>query len=89
MSDSSTERRRDPRFYLYMPAQLCPSIFFTGFFFHQIHLVETKGWELAHWGPMFAIYAVLAWLPKTRLVGIGLLIHLFLDGIDCVWMSFD
>ncbi len=59
---SRGEVLRDPRFYLYMPAQLCPSIFFTGFFFHQIHLVETKGWELAHWGPMFAIYAAAALL---------------------------
>ena len=49
---------RDPRFYLYMPAQLCPSFFFTGFFFHQIYIVETKGWDLAGWAAMFASYAV-------------------------------
>ena len=48
---------RDPRFYLYMPAQLCPSFFFTGFFFHQIYLVEYKGWDLARWGVLFGIYA--------------------------------
>jgi predicted MFS family arabinose efflux permease len=49
---------RDPRFYLYMPAQLCPSFFFTGFFFHQIYIVETKGWNLAGWAAQFAAYAV-------------------------------
>jgi MFS family permease len=49
---------RDPRFYLYMPAQLCPSFFFTGFFFHQIYIVESKGWDLAGWAAMFAGYAV-------------------------------
>lgn len=48
---------RDPRFYLYMPAQLCPSFFFTGFFFHQIYLVEYKGWDLVRWGVLFGVYA--------------------------------
>jgi hypothetical protein len=31
-------------------------------------------------------YVALSLLPKTRLVGIGLLIHMLLDGVDCVWM---
>ncbi len=35
------------------------------------------------------IYAVMAVIPKTRLVGLGLLIHMALDGIDCTWMFFD
>ena len=48
---------RDPRFYLYMPAQLCPSFFFTGFFFHQIYVVETKSWDLASWAALFSSYA--------------------------------
>jgi len=25
-------------------------------------------------------------IPKTRIVGFGLLIHIALDGLDCVWM---
>lgn len=33
------------------------------------------------------LYGVLLWFPKTRLVGIGLLVHMLLDGIDCVWMG--
>jgi len=48
---------RDPRFYMVVPAALAPSFFFTGFFFHQVHLVETKGWALDWWGAAFALYA--------------------------------
>ena len=48
---------RDMRFYLVVPAILAPSFFFTGFFFHQVHLVETKGWALDWWGASFALYA--------------------------------
>lgn len=33
------------------------------------------------------VYAVMALVPKTRLVGIGLLIHMLLDGTDCYWMG--
>ncbi len=28
-------------------------------------------------------YAVLSFIPKTRLIGIGLVIHMALDSIDC------
>ncbi|MBW2573514.1 MAG: hypothetical protein JRD87_15015 [Deltaproteobacteria bacterium] len=37
--------------------------------------------------PAIAVYALLAAIPKTRLVGFGLLIHIILDGMDCVWMN--
>lgn len=39
-----------------------------------------------HQYPAIAAYGVLAWWPKLRLVGLGLIIHMALDGIDCVWM---
>ena len=32
-------------------------------------------------------YILLAAIPKARLVAIGLLIHIGLDGIDCMWMG--
>ena len=51
---------RDPRFYLAMPAFLAPAYFITGFLFHQVHLVEAKGWDLAWWGQRFAVYAVVS-----------------------------
>lgn len=47
----------DRRFYLSMPALMATSLLFTGFFFHQIHLVESKGWALIWWGQMFSLYA--------------------------------
>lgn len=40
-----------------------------------------------HSSPAIAVYALLAAIPKTRLVGFGLLIHIILDGLDCVWMN--
>ena len=38
---------RDPLFYALMPGILAPSFIITGVLFHQVHLVETKGWSLA------------------------------------------
>ena len=33
-----------------------------------------------------ALYALLLLSPKTRLLAIGLVIHIALDGIDCLYM---
>ncbi|WP_207681024.1 DUF6122 family protein [Desulfonema magnum] len=35
------------------------------------------------------VYMILTVTPKTRLVGLGLLIHMALDGIDCIWMAWE
>lgn len=43
--------------------------------FHPLH-----GW-LAN-----AVYCLLAVLPTTRLIGLGLVIHMLLDAIDCCFM---
>jgi hypothetical protein len=40
-----------------------------------------------HSFPAMAVYGVLAAIPKTRLFGLGLIIHILLDGIDCLWMN--
>ena len=37
---------RDSRFYLILPAVVAPSFIMTGFFFHQVHLVEAKAWSM-------------------------------------------
>ncbi|MFC1814089.1 DUF6122 family protein [Thermodesulfobacteriota bacterium] len=37
--------------------------------------------------PAIAVYALLAAVPKTRLLGFGLAIHILLDGFDCLWMK--
>ena len=34
-----------------------------------------------------AVYVGLAAIPKTRLIGLGLVIHMALDWLDCMWMS--
>jgi hypothetical protein len=41
------------------------------------------GFHPLHTWPALAIYAVLALTPRTRLIGLGLVIHMVLDGIDC------
>ena len=37
---------------------LAPSFIVTGIFFHQVHIVETRGWELAWFAGSFAVYAL-------------------------------
>jgi Family of unknown function (DUF6122) len=44
------------------------------------------GFHPLHTTPAILLYAVLAAIPKTRLVGVGLLIHMALDLLDCGWM---
>lgn len=47
------------------------------------------GFHPLHQYPVIAIYALAAWWPRTRLIGIGLLLHMFLDGVDCLWMRYE
>ncbi len=42
------------------------------------------GFHPLHTAPMTAVYAVLALPSRTRLIGVGLLIHMALDGLDCL-----
>lgn len=51
---------RDPRFYLLMPAASCGALLFTGFIFHQVYLVEFKGWTMQHWGYWFVAYGIIS-----------------------------
>ena len=55
---------RDPLFYLFMPALLAQPMLFTGFMFHQVHLVEAKGWSLGVWGSLYIVYALVASVVK-------------------------
>lgn len=60
-SESDWTRRRvlgDPAFYLLLPAMLAPPFINTGIFFHQVPLVEAKGWPLALFASAFTTYAV-------------------------------
>jgi MFS family permease len=60
---------RDPYFYLLTPALLSQSLLYTGFMFHQIHLVETKGWSLALWGSLYALFSATT-IVTSLLVGV-------------------
>ncbi len=51
---------RDPLFYALMPGILAPSFILTGVFFHQVHLVETKGWSLALFAAAYPGYSLAA-----------------------------
>ncbi|MFT2011196.1 DUF6122 family protein [Pontibacter sp. 13R65] len=42
------------------------------------------GFHFLHSYWLSAVYVVLAIIPKTRLIGLGLVIHIVLDVIDCV-----
>ena len=64
----------DPLFYLFMPAITAQPLLFTGFMFHQVHLVEEKGWTLAFWGSLYLLYAATAVAVK---LAAGLLVDRF------------
>jgi MFS family permease len=58
------ELLRDPLFYLWLPALLAMPLLFTGFMFHQVHLVEAKQWPLPLWGTLYIVYALTTSVTK-------------------------
>ena len=44
------------------------------------------GFHPLHTWPAILVYVALTWPKKTRWLGLGLLIHMALDGLDCAWM---
>lgn len=48
---------RDPKFYVLIPSVLAMPYIGTGIFFHQVHLVAEKGWNLAMFASFFVIFA--------------------------------
>jgi MFS family permease len=55
---------RDRYFYLFAPGLMSQPLMFTGFIFHQVHLVESKGWSLIGWATMFSLYALISVVTK-------------------------
>lgn len=49
---------RDTVFYLLAPAVMTPAVINTGIFFHQVPLVESKGWPLSLFAGAFTVYAL-------------------------------
>ena len=47
------------------------------------------GFHPLHQYPAITAYGILLIWPKLRLVAIGLLTHMVLDGVDCVWMQYE
>ena len=47
------------------------------------------GFHPLHSYPAIAGYTLAAAWPELRLIAVGLLIHMFLDGVDCVWMAWE
>ena len=48
----------DPRFRLMLPYLLAPAFISTGIMFHQVHLVDTKGWTLEWFASGFIAYGI-------------------------------
>lgn len=57
---SRAEVLRDGRFWLMMPGLLASAIIVTGVLFHQVVLVEEKGWALSTFVSSFSFYAITA-----------------------------
>ncbi|MDH5750566.1 MAG: hypothetical protein OEY85_14750, partial [Rhodospirillales bacterium] len=57
----------DRRFYLILPAFTAPTILFTGFIFHQVHLAASKGWTLTWFASWFFAYAGISMLTSFLL----------------------
>ena len=55
---------RDRYFYLFAPGLMSQPLMFTGFIFHQVHLVESRGWPLIGWAALFSLYAVVSVVTK-------------------------
>ncbi len=62
---------RDKYFYLFAPGLMSQPLMFTGFIFHQVHLVESKGWSLSAWASLFLVYALVS--VATKLIS-GILV---------------
>ena len=65
---------RDASFYLFLPALVAMPLLFTGFMFHQVHLVDAKGWDLSAWGSLYIAYALVSTICK---LAAGLLVDRF------------
>ncbi|MEQ8398363.1 MFS transporter [Thalassobaculum sp.] len=52
------EVARDPLFRRVLIAVMAPSFIVTGILFHQVHLAETKGWDLAAFALGYVGYAI-------------------------------
>ena len=45
------------------------------------------GYHPLHTTPAIMVYVIMLAFPKLRLAAIGLVIHMMLDTVDCLWMG--
>ncbi|WP_207484396.1 MFS transporter [Arenibaculum pallidiluteum] len=50
---------RDPLFYPVLLAMMPPAFIGTAIFFHQVHLVELRGWSIGIFASSFSLYAAM------------------------------
>lgn len=95
---------RDPLFYLLLLGVMAPAFIATTVFFHQVYLVEIRGWSLEIFASSFAVAAVIntvftlvAGQLIDRFSGLSLLPFvlqplgfacLLLGGVDAQWSAF-
>jgi sugar phosphate permease len=89
---------RDPFFYLILLGVMAPAFIITTVFFHQVYLVELRGWSLGVFASSFAVAAIvntvftlISGYLIDRFSGIALLPFVLLPlGLACVVLgSFD
>ncbi|UUZ71425.1 MFS transporter [Polaromonas sp. P1(28)-8] len=56
---SRSEVLRDPLFYAVMLAMVPPAFIGNTIFFHQVYLVELRGWSLTAFASSFTLYALM------------------------------
>lgn len=56
------EMMRDPLFWIASFGYLSPPFIGTAIFFHQVYMVEMKGWELSWFASGFSIYAIVTFI---------------------------
>jgi MFS family permease len=88
---------REPSLWLRIPVVLAPSFIYTGLIFHQISIVEDKGWALTYWASSYILLALsatvmimLAGPLVDRFTSISLLrIFLLPLAVSCIalWMG--
>jgi hypothetical protein len=47
------------------------------------------GYHPLHSLPAVALYGLAVAVPALRIAAVGLLLHMGLDGLDCIWMRFE
>ncbi|MCR9256180.1 MAG: MFS transporter [Alphaproteobacteria bacterium] len=61
---------RDPKFWILLPGVLTPAFVVTGLFFHQVFIVEYRGWSLDVFARSYLIYAVASVLCSLSVGGL-------------------